>query len=405
MIDTIKVQDKLYFIGVNDRETHLFENLWPLDKGVSYNSYLINDEKVALIDTVKNTKMESFTSKIASLLKDKPVDYLIINHMEPDHSGSIKAVKEKYPNITIVGNKKTFELLENFYGKMPNYLVVEDGDVLDLGEKKLKFYMTPMVHWPETMMSYEVTGGVLFSGDAFGGFGTLDGGVFDDEVNLEFYTDEIRRYYSNIVGKYGAMVQKALKKLNAANIPINVIAPTHGPVWRSNPTCIIDYYDKWSRAETEEGVVIVYGSMYGNTQKMADYIARELSERDIKNIRIYDSSKTHVSYIISDIWRFKGLVLGSCAYNTGLFPSMENVLHKIENSQLKNRYLGIFGTASWSGGGVSTLNKFAEKMKWTQVGRSVEAQSSPKEEEFKLCSEIAEEMAKSLICDRKNRTF
>ncbi|SCY32568.1 FprA family A-type flavoprotein [Alkaliphilus peptidifermentans] len=402
MIDTIKIHDSLYFIGVNDRETYLFENLWPLDKGVSYNSYLINDEKVALIDTVKNTKMEPFMSKIGGILDKKPVDYLIINHMEPDHSGAIKAVKEKYPDVTIVGNKKTFQLLENFYGKMSNYLIIEDGDILDLGKNKLKFYMTPMVHWPETMMTYEMTENVLFSGDAFGGFGTLDGGVFDDEVNLEFYTDEIRRYYSNIVGKYGAMVQKALKKLKDANIDIKVIAPTHGPVWRSNPSCIIEYYDRWSKAETEEGVVIVYGSMYGNTQKMADYIARELSERDIKNIRIYDASKTHVSYIISDIWRFKGLILGSCAYNTGLFPSMETVLHKIENSQLKNRYLGIFGTASWSGGGVSTLNKFAEKIKWPQVGESVEAQSSPKENEFKLCSEIAAEMAKSLLSERQD---
>lgn len=401
MVDTIKIKDNIYFLGVNDRETHLFENLWPLDKGVSYNSYLINGDKVAIIDTVKNTKMDAFISKIEGILKDKPVDYLIINHMEPDHSGAIKAVKQKYPNISIVGNKKTFEFLENFYGPMPDYHVIDDGDVLDLGTHKLKFYLTPMVHWPETMMSYEMTEGILFAGDAFGGFGTLDGGVFDDEVNLEFYTDEIRRYYSNIVGKYGAMVQKALKKLQDANIEIKIIAPTHGPVWRDNPACIINYYDRWSKAETEEGVVIVYGSMYGNTQKMADFIARELSERDIKNIRIYDASKTHVSYIISDIWRFKGVILGSCAYNTGLFPTMESVIHKIENSQLKNRYLGIFGTASWSGGGVSNLDKFAERVKWQQVGQSVEAKSSPKDKEFELCKEIAAEMAKLLISERQ----
>ncbi|MCC5909234.1 MAG: FprA family A-type flavoprotein [Clostridiaceae bacterium] len=402
MINTVAISEDIHFVGVNDRETHLFENLWPLDKGVSYNAYLIKDEKIAVIDTVKSTKMDAFVEKIESIIGNRPVDYLIINHMEPDHSGAIKAVKEKYPDVTIVGNKKTFEFLESFYGKMKNYYIIEDEDVLDLGKHQLKFYLTPMVHWPETMMTYEMTEKVLFSADAFGGFGTLDGGVFDDEVNLEFYTDEIRRYYSNIVGKYGAMVQKALKKLTTADIDINVIAPTHGPVWRSNPSCIIDYYDRWSKSETEEGVVIVYGSMYGNTQKMADFIARKLAEKGIKNIRIYDASKTHVSYIISDIWRFKGVILGSCAYNTGLFPAMETVIHKIENSQLKNRYLGIFGTASWSGGGVSNLDKFAERMKWQQVGESIEAKSSPKEEEFKGCVAIAQEMAQRLIEERED---
>ncbi|SDJ91669.1 FprA family A-type flavoprotein [Natronincola ferrireducens] len=400
MINTVKIEESIHFLGVNDRETHLFENLWPLDKGVSYNSYLIHDEKIAVIDTVKSTKMDAFIEKIGGIIGDKPVDYLIINHMEPDHSGAIKAVREKYPNVKIVGNKKTFEFLEDFYGIMDHHYMIDDGDVLDLGKHQLKFYLTPMVHWPETMMTYETTSKTLFSGDAFGGFGALDGGVFDDEVNLEFYTDEIRRYYSNIVGKYGAMVQKALKKLKDAGIDIQVVAPTHGPVWRSNPSCIINYYDKWSKAETEEGVVIVYGSMYGNTQKMADFIARKLSEKGIKNIRIYDASKTHVSYIISDIWRFKGVVLGSCAYNTGLFPAMEAVIHKIENSQLKNRYLGIFGTASWSGGGVSTLNQFAEKIKWQKIGESVEAKSSPKEKEFEMCQQIADEMAQLLIHER-----
>lgn len=401
MVTTVKITDSIHFIGVNDRETHLFENLWPLDKGVSYNAYLIDDEKVAIIDTVKNTKMDAFLQKIEGLIGDRPVDYLIINHMEPDHSGAITAVKDKYPNLSIVGNKKTFEILENFYGKMDNYYVINDEDVLDLGKHQLRFYLTPMVHWPETMMTYEINHGLLFSGDAFGGFGTLDGGVFDDEVNLEFYTDEIRRYYSNIVGKYGAMVQKALKKLKAANIDIRVVASTHGPIWRTQPQCIIDYYDQWSKCETEEGVVIVYGSMYGNTQKMADFIARKLSEKGIKSIRIYDASKTHVSYIISDIWRFKGVILGSCAYNTGLFPAMETVIHKIENAQLKDRYLGIFGTASWSGGGVSNLTKFAERIKWETVGQAVEAKSSPKKEEFELCQQMAAEMADRLLADRK----
>ena len=400
MLTTVNITDEIYYIGVNDRETYLFENLWPLDRGVSYNAYLIDDEQTAVFDTVKNTKTNVFIDKINSILNDRPLDYLVINHMEPDHSGAIKALQDKYPDLKLVGNAKTFELLDDFYGPLKNYHVVKDGDQLSLGKHTLTFYLTPMVHWPETMMTYESTTGTLFSMDAFGGFGTLDGGIFDDEVNLEFYMDETRRYYSNIVGKYGTMVQKALKKLKDANIPMNIIAPTHGPVWRSDPQCIIDHYDRWSRAETEEGVVIVYGSMYGNTQKMADVIARRLAENGIKNIRIYDASKTHVSYLISDLWRFKGVILGSCAYNTGLFPTMETLVNKLENSQLKDRLLGIFGTASWSGGGVSNLNKFAEKIKWQQVGHSVEAKSSPKDKDFQQCIQIADEMAELLIKER-----
>src|SRR5690554_4683295 len=214
MNNPIKVTEKVYWIGVNDRETSLFENLWPLDKGVAYNSYLINDEKVALVDTVKINKMEVYFEKIQEILeKGKQVDYLIINHMEPDHSGAIKEVLHYFPNTKIVGNKKTLDMLQEFYGIEENLYLVEDGDVLDLGEHKLKFFLTPMVHWPETMMSYDLKDKILFSMDAFGGFGSLDGGVFDDEVNLEFYEDEIRRYFSNIVGKYSSMVQRALNKL------------------------------------------------------------------------------------------------------------------------------------------------------------------------------------------------
>jgi len=400
MIRTVNITEHIHFIGVNDRETQLFENLWPLHNGVSYNSYMINDEKVAILDTVKNCKMYDFLDNIKDIIGDKQIDYLIINHMEPDHSGSIKAIKQKYPNLTIVGNKKTIDLLEAFYGEFDNCLIIDDGDTLDLGKHKLKFYLTPMVHWPETMVTYEEAEKILFSMDAFGGFGTLDGSIFDDEINIEFYINEIRRYYSNIVGKYGAMVQKAIKKLTDAKVDIKIVAPTHGPVWRENPGYIIDLYDKWSKAEAEEGVVIVYGSMYGNTQKMADAIARTLAEKGIKNIRIYDASKTHVSYIISDLWRFKGVILGSCAYNTELFPSMQTVIHKIENSQLKNRYLGIFGTSSWSGGGVNNLERFAERIKWEKVGPSVEAESSPKAKDFELCDQIAHQMADKLISER-----
>lgn len=385
------IKNKLHWIGVNDRETTLFENFWPLDKGVSYNSYILNDDKVAIMDTVKFNKTDQYLLKIKEVIGDRDVDYLIINHMEPDHSGSIKAVVAAYPNVQIVGNKKTFDFIRGFYDITENFYEVKEGDEIDLGYHKLKFFLTPMIHWPETMMTYDMTDKTLFSMDAFGGFGSLDGGVFDDEVNIPESEDEIRRYYSNIVAKYSPMVQRALKKF--ADLEIKTVAPTHGPVWRTNPETIINFYDKWSRYEAEEGVVIVYGTMYGNTAKMADYVARIISENGIKNVKVYDASKTHLSYIISDIWRYKGVILGSCAYNNHIFPAMESVLNKIENSGLKNRYLGIFGNKCWSGGGVKAISACQEKLKWELVANPIESTYSPKDNEFDQLIKLGKEMA------------
>lgn len=388
----VPVVGDVYWIGANDRETALFENYWPLEKGVSYNSYLINDDKIALIDTVKFNKTSQYMSKIRDIIGNKKIDYIIINHMEPDHSGSLKELIYQYPDIKIVGNKKTFKFVEGFYDILDNYYEIKDGDVLDLGYHKIKFYTTPMVHWPETMMSYDMTEKILFSGDAFGGFGALDGGIFDDEVNIDFYESEIRRYYTNIVGKYSSMVQKALKKLEG--IEIDYVCATHGPVWRENPGKIIKAYDDLSSYKSEEGVVIVYGTMYGNTAKMADYLSRIISESGIKEVKVYDASKTHVSYIISDIWKYKGLVIGSCAYNTGVFPSIDNVIRKLEVINLKDRYLGIFGCCSWSGGGVKGIKEFAEKTNWELVEEPVEAVCTPKDKEFIQLEKIGKAIAK-----------
>lgn len=393
------ITEKVHWIGVNDRETTLFENFWPLDKGVSYNSYLIDDEKVAVIDTVKFNKTDLFLTKIKEVIGDRDVDYLIVNHMEPDHSSSMQALVNAYPNMKIVGNKKTFPMIEGFYNITENFHEVGEGDELDLGHHKLKFFITPMIHWPETMMTYDQTEEILFSMDAFGGFGALDGGIFDDEVNIEDYEDEIRRYYSNIVAKYSPIVQKALKRF--ADLPIKMICSTHGPIWRYCPSKIVNYYDKWSRYEAEEGVVIVYGTMYGNTAKMADYLARVLYENGVKKVKVYDASKTHVSYIISEIWKYKGLIMGSCAYNTQMFPSVEMVANKIEHSGLKNRYLGIFGNKSWSGGGVKNLVPWAERLKWETVGEAIEATYTPKDEEYQKLCDLAKEMAEKVIANPK----
>ncbi|HBT50521.1 MAG TPA: FprA family A-type flavoprotein [Petrotoga sp.] len=396
MNGSIKISDSIYYVGVNDRDTKLFEGLWPLERGVSYNSYLILDEKTALIDTVKEWKVTEFFDKIRHLLNAKPLDYLIINHMEPDHSGAIPELLQEFPNLKIVGNRTTFQFIENLYKIKDNFYEIKDGESLNLGKHNLKFYLTPMVHWPETMVTYDETDKILFSGDAFGGFGTLDGGIFDDEVKIDFFEDEIRRYFSNIVGKFSPMVQRALNKLSEANIDIKIIASTHGPIWRKNPERIYSLYDKWSKYETEEGVVIAYGSMYGNTEEMADYVARKLAEEGIKKIKIMNVSKTHISYIINEIWRYKGLILGSSTYNQGLFPYMESLVQWLAHTNIKNHVLGIFGTYGWSGGGVSTIVKYNEQMKWPLVAEPVEARLSAKEEDFKKLSELAKAMAKEI---------
>jgi len=393
------ITEKVHWIGANDRETSLFENFWPLDKGVSYNSYLINDEKIAVVDTVKFNKTNLFLTKIKEIIGDRDVDYLIVNHMEPDHSSSMQALVNAYPNMKIVGNKKTFPMIQGFYDITENFYEVAEGDELDLGYHKLKFFITPMIHWPETMMTYDQTEQILFSMDAFGGFGALDGGIFDDEVKIEDYEDEIRRYYSNIVAKYSPIVQKALKRF--ADLPIKMICSTHGPIWRNDPGKIVDYYDRWSRYEAEEGVVIVYGTMYGNTAKMADYLARVLYENGVKKVTVFDASKTHVSYIISEIWKYKGLIMGSCAYNTQMFPAVEVVANKIEHSGLKNRYLGIFGNKAWSGGGVKNLVPWSERLKWETVGEPIEATYTPKDEEYAKLCDLAKEMAEKVLANPK----
>lgn len=390
---SVKINDFLYFIGVNDRQTQLFENQWPLERGVSYNSYVIKSDKTALLDTVKITKVDDFLTKLREVLADRDLDYLVIHHMEPDHSGAIQTIIDLYPNVKLVGNKKTFELLAQFYDIKDNLVVVDDYDVLDLGGVKLTFVKTPMVHWPESMMSFDEKSGILFSQDAFGGFGALDGTIFDDEINWHQYESETRRYYSNIVGKFSKQVQAALKKLGG--LDIKMVCPVHGPVWRENPHKIIASYDKWSKHETEDGVVIVYASMYGNTEVMAEVIARRLAERGVKNIKMFDVSKTHKSYILNEIWEYKALILGSCTYNNDLFPIMSDLVNVLKMNKLQNRILAVFGSYSWSGGALKALKEFADSSALDVVETTVETKSAPTEEDFANLRKIADE-----VCDK-----
>ncbi|MFW6164322.1 MAG: FprA family A-type flavoprotein [Planctomycetota bacterium] len=397
MDTAIAITEGSYWVGVNDRETDLFESIWPLPRGVSYNSYVITGDHPVIIDTVKRTAFDTYLPKIQDLLEGRAPEYLVINHLEPDHSGSIRLLRQVFPDLTLIGNKKTAEFLGHLYAITEGVQAVEDGEELDLGDRTLRFVLTPMVHWPETMMTYDVDHQTLYSGDAFGGFGALDGGVFDDEVDVAYFDDEILRYFSNIVGKYCKLVQRALGKLEGTDV--SVVAPTHGPVWRHNPAHIIGLYDRWSRHEAEEGVVLAYASMYGNSTKMMEAVARGLSDEGLCCVRVHDVSRTHVSFIIRDAWRYKGLILGSPTYDTMLFPPMQHLVDLLEEKRLRNRLLGIFGTYGWSGGAVETLTKFAESARYDVVEPVVEARFSPKADDVGQCHALGRAMARAVRGD------
>ncbi len=396
MYQEVKLAEQIYYVGVNDRRTQLFENLWPLDRGMAYNSYLIVDEKITLIDTVEICYIDKFLSKIRSVIGDKKIDYLVINHIEPDHSGALEIITNLYPDIKLVGNSKTKPMLDGFFGVDNRFVEIDEGDTLELGKLKLNFHLIPMVHWPETMVSYQPETKILFSGDAFGSFGTLDGAIFDDECDFNYFKDEMRRYYSNIVGKYGSPVQKALNKLSG--LEIKMIAATHGPILRSNIAEVLKLYDIWSKYEEEEkGVVVAFASMYGHTEEMADVIARELALNGIKNIRMYDVSKTHASYIISDIFKYKGLILGSPTYTNNLHPNMDALVNKLNNMSVKNHVLGIFGSFSWAGKAVKQITALAEKLNWEIVGESVEVKHALTEDKFEACRRLGKAMAERIL--------
>ena len=384
-----------YYVGVNDRNKNLFEGLWPLPNGVSYNSYLIVDEKVCLVDTVEVDFFIPYIRNIQEVIGDRPIDYLVINHMEPDHSGAIELIRKYYPNITLVGNKKTFGMVQGFYGIGTNLLEVKNGDRLALGSRELQFVLTPMVHWPETMVTLDPTTCTLFSGDAFGCFGALNGGVIDAQINCDTFWLEMVRYYSNIVGKYGTPVQNALKKLQG--LQIDYICSTHGPVWHEHVAKVIDLYDPMSRYETEEGLVICYGTMYGNTERAAEMIARAASEAGVKNIVMYNVSKTHHSYIIRDVFRYKALIVGAPTYNAGLYHEMEVLLSELAGKDIKNHLLGWFGSYAWAGKAVDRIAEWNEtKLHFEPVGTPVELKQSLNEETTAQCFALGKAMAQRL---------
>ena len=393
----IEIANKVYYVGVNDRNKALFEGLWPLPYGVSYNSYLIDDEKVCLIDTVEVDFFVQFIENLREVLGDRQIDYLVINHMEPDHSGSLALLRKYYPDIQVIGNKKTFDMMAGFYGIKDNTIEMKNGEELSLGSHTLQFFMTPMIHWPETMMTL-CKGDVshLFTGDAFGCFGALNGGFIDQEIDTEWAWLEMVRYYSNIVGKYGIPVQNALKKL--AGIHIDYICSTHGPVWHKYVDKVISLYDRMSKYETDPGLVICYGTMYGNTERMAEQIVRSASLAGVKDIRLYNVSKTHHSYILQDIFRFRGLIVGAPTYNAGLYHEMDVLLQEVANRDIKHHLIGWFGSYSWASKAVAAIGEWNEnRLHFEKVGEPVEMKQALTPEIKAECTRLGREMAARLL--------
>lgn len=390
-----KISDKVFYVGVNDRSSYKFENLWPLPEGVSYNSYLVaGTEKIALIDGVEEAFVRLLFSKVSNDLEGKKIDYLVVNHMEPDHSGGIPTLLQLFPEMKIIGNKVTISMLNGFYGiSADNCIEIKDNDTLSLGDITLKFFMTPLVHWPETMMTFIEEEGILFSGDGFGCFGALNGGVIDFEMDTDWYFPEMYRYYSNIVGKYGKPVQMALKKLQG--LDIKYICSTHGPVWYERKDEVLDLYNRMSQYEGEDGVTIVYGSMYGNTQEMAEAIATRLCERGIKTIKIHNVSKSEMSYIIADAFRYKGLIVGSPTYNAHIFPGIGEFMTSMEVRQIANKVIATFGSFTWASAACNWMNECLGRLKMTPVA-SMDMKQSPSEADYEAAAEIADKVADAL---------
>lgn len=405
---TRKITDDIFMIGANDRRIALFENVYPVPTGISYNSYLINDEKTVLLDTVDKAVRGVFIENLKYALGSKKLDYIVVNHMEPDHCAVIADVYEIYPDVKIVCNAKTLAMIKQFFDFEnvdidSSTMLVKEGDILETGRHKLTFVMAPMVHWPEVMVTYDLTENILFSADAFGSFGALNGNVF---ARKEDYTEvgmsEARRYYTNIVGKYGAQVQALLKK--SSKLPISMVCPLHGPVWKENIELFIDKYAKWSTYTPEEkGALILYGSIYGGTENAAEILAAKLSESGVENIAIYDVSKTDPSYIVAEAFKYSHIVFASATYNAGIFTPMENVLNELQAHNLQNRTVAIMENGSWAPMAGNLIKKKLEAFKnITLIENVVTIKSAVKTETLEAISVLAAELAYTINADMGN---
>lgn len=399
MYSFTRINDDVTYIGGSDRRLALFENMYPLTNGISYNSYIIMDEKTAIVDTVDKSVDRVFFENVEHILDGKKLDYIIINHMEPDHAATLGDMIIRYPEVQIVGNIKTLAMIKQYFEFEVDsrFVTVCEGDSLELGKHNLTFYMAPMVHWPEVMVTYDSKDKMLYSADAFGIFGALSGNVFADEMDFEnTCLDEARRYYTNIVGKYGQQVQMLLKKVSG--LEIEMICPLHGPVWRENLSWYIDKYNLWSTYTPETNTaLIVYASIYGGTENAVHILAAKLAEQGIHDIVMYDVSKTHVSYIISEAFRCSHIVFASPTYNMGIFTNMETVLLDLVAHNLQKRKVAFIENGSWAPVSGKLMKEVVDKMKNTEIiGDVITVKSTVKSEQIQAFDKLASVIADSI---------
>lgn len=395
-----KITNDLYYIGVQDRNIALFESVYPVENGVSYNSYFLDDDKTVLFDTVDKTKRCQFFENLKALLGSKKLDYMIINHLEPDHSALIKEVVDKYPDVKIVVNQKIKTMLYQFFeferDIENNFLVIKEGDTISTGRHTFTFVMAPMVHWPEAMVTYDITDKILFSADAFGSFGALSGNIFDDEVEIEEKISEYRRYYTNIVGKYGLQVNNLLNK--AKNLEIKMICPLHGLILRKNIGLLVEKYSLWANYIPEiKSTLVLYASVYGNTEAAAEIVAQNLAEFGVKNIKITDVSRVHSSFVLSDAFKYSHLVIASTTYNNDIFVSMDKFLSDMVKHNLQNRTVAIVQNGSWAPKAVDMIKEKLSTLKNTNfIDFDLTIKSALKHNQKEQLTELAKLITKSI---------
>ena len=399
MHSTRKVTDDLIYVGGSDRRLSRFENLFPIPKGVSYNSYVLLDEKTVLFDTADESISRQYIENVVHALNGRPLDYMVVQHMEPDHCAMIDDMLRRYPEAKMVCSAKAVGMFAQFYGTdvAARALVVKEGDKLSTGEHTLHFVMAPMVHWPEVMVTYDEKDKILFSADAFGTFGALAGNIFDDEITFDTtWMNDARRYYTNIVGKYGVQVQALLKK--AASLDIEMICPLHGPIWRKNLGLLLEKYQKWSTYEPEDKtVMIAYATMYGNTENAANVLAGMLADKGVKNIAMYDVSETDVSELVAESFRCSHLVLAAPTYNSGIQPKMEAYLSDIKALNLQNRTVAVIDNGTWAATAGKQMIGMLEGMKnMTILENTISIKSALAENQLGALEALADELAKQV---------
>lgn len=397
MENTVRVAEDLFYIGASDRRIALFESAFPVPRGVSYNSYLLTDDKTVLFDAVDAAVADEFLENLELVLGGRSLDYFVVHHVEPDHSAGFLRVKEKYPSVKVLASAKAAAMLKNFFG-YEGVQVVKEGDVLETGKHRLRFVAAPMVHWPEVMFSFDETTGTLFSADAFGTFGALGGSVFADEVHFERdYLDDARRYYFNIVGKYGVQVQNVLKK--AASLPIKTVCPLHGPIWRKDFASYLGKYDIWSKYLPEErGVAVFYASVYGHTKHAAQLLAAALVRAGVTNVAVYDVSVTEKSVLLAEAFRYSHAAFLSPTYNNGIFVNMEDFLRDLCAHGFCNRSYALVENGSWSPQAARLMRETLSSLKnMCEIGEGVTILSSVTQENAAALDALAQAIARTLV--------